>query len=58
MHNYVFFREIESKPTFYFAEYPTDEAAIAGAIHNVGTTKVETPNGKVIYSSKPKTQGE
>lgn len=42
---YIFFRG----KAFYVAEYPSDGDAIEGAILNVGTTRVETTDGQLVW---------
>jgi hypothetical protein len=45
---YIFFRG----GMFYPVEYLTDNDARDGAVLNIGTTKVETVEGKVIWTSE------
>lgn len=42
---YLFFRE----EGFYAVGYPSDEEAIKGAISNIGTLRVETPDGGLVW---------
>jgi hypothetical protein len=47
---YLFHRLIGGKPYFYPVELPSDAEVLPNVECNPGTTKVTTPDGRVVWS--------
>lgn len=50
MNVYIFFRD----KLWYPIELRDDKDAIANALNNPGTTKVETPSGEIVWQPEAK----
>jgi hypothetical protein len=47
---YIFHRIHNGKPVFYPVELPNDAEVLPNVESNPGTTKVTTPDGRIVWS--------